>query len=54
MITIWKLESDSWVLVGEFSGTMEELKAALDSLRLSGDDYRAELKVESFSSILEY
>jgi hypothetical protein len=53
MITIWKLELGSWVLVGEFDGTMSELENALNSLRQDENDYRAELKVESFSSILE-
>jgi hypothetical protein len=53
MITIWKLENDSWSFVGDFTGTMEELSFELEALRASGDLYRAELRIESTSSILE-
>lgn len=52
MITIWKLENDSWFLVGGFSGTMEELSFELEALRVSGDEYRAEIRIESTSSVL--
>jgi hypothetical protein len=53
MITIWKLENNSWVLVGVFTGTMEELSFELEALRSSGDEYRAEIRIESTSSVLE-
>lgn len=53
MITIWKLENDSWILVNEFFGSMEDLKSSLDSLRLLGDEFRAELKTDLGSKILE-
>lgn len=53
MITIWKLELDSWSLVGEFTGTMQQLNSELESLRSLGGEYRAELRTGSFSSILE-
>ncbi len=53
MITIWKLENNSWGLIGEFIGTMEELSFELEALRASGDEYRAEIRFESTSSILE-
>lgn len=53
MITIWKLEGDSWVLVNEFFGSIDDLIPALESLRLDGSVYRAELKIESTSTILE-
>lgn len=52
MITIWKLENDSWVLVEEV-GSMEELLIAIEELRLDGNQYRAELRIESTSQILE-
>jgi hypothetical protein len=52
MITIWKLENNSWVLVGDFIGTMEQLSFELEALRASGDEYRAEIRIESTSSVL--
>lgn len=52
MITIWKLENDSWLFVEEVS-SMEELLTVIEDLRLDGGDYRAELRIESTSSILE-
>lgn len=52
MITIWKLENDSWILVQDVSN-MEQLLIALESLRLDGSEYRAEIRIESTSSILE-
>ena len=54
MITIWKKENDSWLLINNFFGTMTELEEVLNVLRQDGNEYRAELRVESFSSILEY
>lgn len=53
MITIWKLENDSWVLVNEFFGSLDDLKDTLNSMRLTGDIFRAEIKIESTSTILE-
>jgi hypothetical protein len=52
MITIWKLENDSWILIEE---NVEEsgLLTALEELREDGSEYRAELRVESSSTILE-
>lgn len=52
MITIWKFENDSWFLVEEVS-SMEELIIVIEDLRLDGNEYRAELKIESTSQILE-
>jgi hypothetical protein len=52
MITIWKLENDLWILFEEVS-SMEELLVAIEDLRLDGNEYRAELKTESTSQILE-
>jgi hypothetical protein len=52
MITIWKLENDSWFLIEEVS-SMEELLVAIEDLRLDGNEYRAELRTESTSQILE-
>jgi hypothetical protein len=51
MISIWKLESDSWVLIQD---NVEEsnLLARLSELREDGSEYRAEVRVESTSSIL--
>jgi len=53
MITVWKLEEESWVLIQEFFGTMENLSILLNTLREDGSEYRAEIRVESTSSILE-
>jgi hypothetical protein len=53
MITIWKLENDSWILIGDFEGSMEELSFELQALRASGEEYRAELRIESTSQVLE-
>lgn len=52
MISIWKLESDSWVLIQD---NIEEsnLSSALEDLRQDGSEYRAEIRIESTSSILE-
>jgi hypothetical protein len=52
MITIWRLENDSWSLICEFFGTMEELLDDLEYLRQDGFEYRAELKIESTTQIL--
>ena len=51
MITIWKLEEDSWILVCESNEI--ELPSKLEELRADGSVYRAELRIESSSSILE-
>lgn len=53
MITLWKLENDSWLLIGEFIGSMEDLSFELEALRADGNEYRAEIRIESTSSILE-
>lgn len=53
MITIWKLENDSWKLIFDFSGTIKELSDDLEYLRQDGFEYRAELKTETTSQILE-
>lgn len=52
MITIWKLENNSWSLIGNFDGTMEELAFELEALRAGGSEYRAEKSDGGFSSIL--
>ena len=52
MITIWKLENDLWILVEEIE-SMEELLTTIEDLRIDGNEYRAELKTESTSQILE-
>jgi hypothetical protein len=52
MITIWRLENDSWILIEE-NIEESELLTALEDLRLDGNEYRAELRTESSSSILE-
>lgn len=51
MITIWKFENDSWFLVCESNEI--ELISKLEELRADGFEYRAELRIESSSSILE-
>jgi hypothetical protein len=51
MITIWRLENDSWFLVEEVE-SMEDLLLAIEELRQDGFEYRAELKIESTSQIL--
>lgn len=51
MITIWKLENESWILVEE--SNLKVLAARLEELRQDGFEYRAELRVESTSTILE-
>ena len=51
MITIWKLENDSWFLVEE-GESMEELLLAIEELRLDGSEYRAEIRIESTTQIL--
>jgi hypothetical protein len=51
MITIWKLENDSWLFIQEVS-SMEELTITIEALRLDGSEYRAELRIESTSQIL--
>jgi hypothetical protein len=52
MMTIWKLENDLWILVEEVE-SMEELLTTIEDLRIDGNEYRAELKTESISQILE-
>lgn len=52
MITIWKLENESWALMQEVED-MTELLSTLVDLRLDGSEYRAEIRIESTSSILE-
>jgi hypothetical protein len=51
MITIWKMDGDSWILICESSEP--ELASKLEELRADGSIYRAEIKIESSSSILE-
>lgn len=51
MITIWKLQEDSWILICESSES--ELSSKLEELRADGSIYRAEIRIECFSSILE-
>jgi hypothetical protein len=51
MITIWKLENDSWLLIEEVEES--NLLSRLSELREDGSEYRAELRIESTSSILE-
>lgn len=51
MITIWKLQEDSWILICESSES--ELASKLEELRSDESIYRAEIKIESSSSILE-
>lgn len=53
MITIWKLENNSWSFVSEFSGSIEELSIHIFALREDGSEYRAEKTNGGFSSILE-
>lgn len=53
MITIWKLENDSWSFVSEFSGSLEDLSTHLIALREDGSEYRAEKSIGGLSSILE-
>ena len=52
IISIWKLENESWILVKEVS-SMEELLVELEVLRLDGNEYRAEKRDGGFSSVLE-
>lgn len=52
MITIWKLENESWILIGSFTGLIEELLFELEALRTDGNEYRAELKIEYNTEIL--
>lgn len=52
MITIWKLENESWFFIQEVLDR-DELLITLESLRLDGNEYRAEIRIESTSSILE-
>lgn len=52
MITIWKLENESWILIQEVED-MAELLSTIEDLRLDGNEYRAELRIESTSQILE-
>lgn len=52
MITIWKLEEDSWILI-ETLEDWANLVSRLQELRADGSEYRAELRVESNSTILE-
>ena len=51
MITIWKLENDSWVLVSEYP-SQAGLHDFLELLREDGI-FRAELKTDLGSKILE-
>ena len=51
MITIWKLNGESWELVEESSESI--LDSRIAELREDGSEYRAELRVESSSTILE-
>ena len=54
MYSIWKkLNEESFELVEELDGDIEDLRARLFILRQSTDEYRAELKTEYGSSILE-
>jgi hypothetical protein len=51
MITIWKLENESWILV-EDNVEEYELLPVLENLRLDSNEYRAEIRIESTSSVL--
>jgi hypothetical protein len=51
MITIWKLNNDSWELIEESSESILDLRLA--ELRKDSSEYRAELRIESSSTILE-
>jgi hypothetical protein len=51
MITIWKLNGESWELIEESNEAI--LDSRLAELREDGSEYRAELRVESSSTILE-
>lgn len=54
MYTIWKkLNEESYEFVEDLEGSLDDLKARLFILRQTTDDYRAELKTEFGSSILE-
>lgn len=51
MITIWKLENDSWSFIEELASGFD-LLLRLNQLREDGNEYRAEIRVESTSQIL--
>lgn len=51
MITIWKLENESWTFVEEL-GAGVDLLLRLTELREDGNEYRAEIRIESTSQIL--
>lgn len=58
MFSIWKKMTDevgneNWVLIHELQNE-QDLISDLEYLRQDGCEYRAELKVESTSSILEF
>lgn len=53
MITIWlKQDELNFTLVEVFVGDLDSLPARLAELRADGNEYRAELKTDTESSIL--
>ena len=52
MISIWKLDGDSWELVEEMQDDLA-LAQRLSELRLDGYEYRAEKRDGGFATVLE-
>lgn len=52
MISIWKLENNSWVLIEELSDDLA-LADRINQLRQDGGEYRAEKREGGFASVLE-
>lgn len=52
MISIWKLENDSWQLVEELQDDLT-LAQRINELRQGGGEYRAEERHGGFASVLE-
>jgi len=52
MISIWKLNNDSWELIEEMQDDLA-LAQRINELRQDGGEYRAEKRDGGFSSILE-
>ena len=52
MISIWKLENNSWVLIEELSDDLV-LADRINQLRQDGGEYRAEKREGGFASVLE-
>ena len=51
MISIWKLDGDSWELVEEMQDDLA-LAQRLSELRLDGSEYRAEKRDGGFAAVL--